>query len=249
MKQTFALLLAVCLTAGAVIAQDNPADNNTENQGRRSSQRFRQRGGERNGNGPGMMMRMPGPFLNGMSPSQDPRAEAEAKIKEKFPAEYTEIVKQRKELEEKLQALAGKAGVKLPLSEEARREKMENFRTKYAKELSEIETLRKSDPREAMEKMRALLEKEGLDMPFNNLHGRRSFRGNDNDRRDGKAEDGNSLPPPRVNRMEEMREELKARYPEKFAQVESLREENPREYRKQFMELVKQYNQDKNTAK
>ena len=99
----------------------------------------------------------------------------------------------RKELEEKLQALAGKAGVKLPLSEEARREKMENFRTKYAKELSEIETLRKSDPREAMEKMRALLEKEGLDMPFNNLHGRRSFRGNDGKCRGKRNKRGRSV--------------------------------------------------------
>lgn len=247
MKQTFALLLAVCLTAGAAIAQDNPADNNTENQGRRSSQRFRQRGGERNGNGPGMMMRMPGPFMNGMSSAQDPRAEAEAKIKEKFPEVYAEIVKQRKALEEKLQALAGKAEVKLPLSEEARREKMQEFRSKYAKELSEIETLRKSDPRGAMEKMRALLEKEGLDMPF--MSGHRSFRGPGSGASGDKTQETDSPPPPRVNRMEEMREELKARYPEKFAQVESLREENPREYRKQFMELVKQYNQDKNTVK
>ncbi len=247
MKQTFALLLALCLAGGTAIAQDNPADNNAKNQGRRFSQHFRQRGGEQDGNGPGMMMRMPGPFMNGMSPAQDPRAEAEAKIKEKFPAEYAEIVKQRKALEEKLQTLAGKAEVKLPLSEEARREKMENFRTKYASELSEIETLRKSDPRGAMEKMRALLEKEGLGMPFI-MHSRRSFRGNGFGAFGDKTQESDS-PPPRVNRMEAMREELKARYPEKFAQVESLREENPREYRKQFMELVKQYNRDKNTAK
>ena len=54
------------------------------------------------------------PGRDGMERRGDPRAEAEAQIKEKFPAEYAEIEKLRAEADAKLRELAKKAGVEIP---------------------------------------------------------------------------------------------------------------------------------------
>ena len=106
------------------------------------------RGGRRfGGEGPGMMM------------MKDPRTEAEAELAKKYPEEFAKLAKARAEAEKGMQDLAGKAGVKLPMADFTRREKMAEFNKKYESELKEINELRKTDPRAADMKLRELTGK------------------------------------------------------------------------------------------
>ena len=94
---------------------------------------------------------------------QNPRAEAEEQLKKQFPAEYAEVEKLRASSEEKLQALAKKANVKLPETMETMRVKMAAVREKYKAEFAEIDKLRETDPRAAMDRTREIYKKEGVE--------------------------------------------------------------------------------------
>ena len=89
----------------------------------------------------------------------NPRAEAEAKIKEKFPEEFAAIEKMRAEAEAKLQELAKKAGVEIP---KTMSEQLAELKAKYPKEMAEIEELGKTDRRAAFQKIRELAEKAAV---------------------------------------------------------------------------------------
>ena len=62
---------------------------------------------------------------------KDPRTEAEAELAKKYPEEFAKLAKERAEAEKGMQDLAGKAGVKLPMADFTRREKMAEFNKKY----------------------------------------------------------------------------------------------------------------------
>lgn len=93
--------------------------------------------------------------MNRMNPAQK-RAEAEAKIAEKFPAEYAAYKKAVEENRTKLKELAAKTGIKLP----ATSEDMAFVSKKYEKELQELSW------QERFTKLRELLEKEGYEISF-----------------------------------------------------------------------------------
>ena len=65
--------------------------------------------------------------------------EAEKKLKELYPAEYAEVLKLREEAEKKLQELAKKANITLPVPPKSMEERMADLKKKYPKEMEEIE--------------------------------------------------------------------------------------------------------------
>ena len=81
------------------------------------------------------------PGRDGMERRGDPRAEADAKLRE----------------------LAKKAGVEIP---KTFAEQMAELKEKYPKEMAEIEELQKTDRMAAFRKMRELAEKAGIALPF-----------------------------------------------------------------------------------
>ena len=160
------------------------------------------------------------------------RAEAEAKIKAKFPKEYAAIEKTREQTEEQLQALAKKADVKLPLTMEARMKKMAAVREKYKAEFEEIAKLRESDPQAARERTAEIYKREGLDMPM-----MPDFR-----RQGG---EGRNQPPQarRGNPMQKMAAIRKA-YPEEMKKIAPLRQEDPQKFRAELRKLAERYDRE-----
>ena len=160
------------------------------------------------------------------------RAEAEAKIKAKFPKEYAAIEKTREQAEEQLQALAKKADVKLPLTMEARMKKMAMIREKYKAEFEEIAKLRETDPQAARERTAEIYKREGLDMPM-----MPDFR-----RQGG---EGRNQPPQarRGNPMQKMAAIRKA-YPEEMKKIAPLRQEDPPKFRAELRKLAERYDRE-----
>lgn len=168
------------------------------------------------------------------------RAEAEKQIKEKFPKEYDEIVKAREQAEEKLQALAQKADVKLPLTQEAMMKKMAGIRTKYQAEFEEIRKMRQSDPQGAMERSAEIFRREGIEMP-------RMGRFN--------APDGDRNGPPqarRGNARQDMQKKIaliRKAYPEEMKKLDELRKEDPGKFREELRKLSRRYDRENPSGK
>lgn len=160
----------------------------------------------------------------------DQRENVEAKLKEKYPAEYAEIEKLRAEADAKLQALAKKAGVQLPLTPEAMRRKMMEIRTRYPKEFEEIDKLRKTDPRAAREKMQEIYRKEGIGFPA--VQDRRHDRF------------GANQPSPRRGNPMEKFKQIRAAYPEEMKKLDELRREDPGRYREEMRKLAERYERE-----
>lgn len=168
---------------------------------------------------------------DGMGRRRDPRAEAEAQIREKFPAEYAEIEKLRAEAEAKLRDLAEKAGVEIP---KTFAEQLLALKEKYPKEMAEIEELRKTDRMAANRKMRELAEKAGIALPVHRPGPAFGRMG------EGTAS-GEEVPPPppRVNRMRKLKQ-LRRKFPKEMAEIEELRRTDPAAAQTKMQELIKQ---------
>lgn len=223
--KTTTLLAGAIVTSitlfSAIAADDSSADTSVERG--RSQREFPggrrarpERGGERRG-----MER------------RDPRAEAEAKIKEKFPAEYAEIEKLRAEADAKLKELAKKAGVEIP---KTYAELMTELKEKFPKEMAEIEELRKTDRMAAFRKQRELAEKAGIEFPMPG--GRNGGMGPGAGREQGEP------PRMRMNQMQQLRE-LRRRYPKEMAEFEELRKTDPAAARAKFQELTAKLEKEK----
>lgn len=175
-----------------------------------------------------------GPRTERMRPSHrnDQRENVEAKLKEKYPKEFAEIDKLRNEAETKLQALAKKAGVQLPLNPETMRKKMTEIRAKYPKEFEEIDKLRKTDPRAAREKMQEIYRKEGIEFPA--MPDRRHDRFGANP---------NQPSPRRGNPMEKL-QQIRAAYPAEMKKLDELRRNDPGRYREEMRKLAERYERE-----
>ena len=161
------------------------------------------------------------------------RAAVEAELKKQYPAEYSEIEKQRIIAENKLEELAKKANVKLPATMESVRLKMEELKNsgKFKAEFEEIEKLNATDRRAAFQKTWELMRKAGIEMP----EMRRTATGGFG--RSGFREE--TVPrTPRENSMRQLME-LRKKYPEEMRKLDAVRREEPEAYRKGVMELLK----------
>ena len=197
--------------------------------GREGGQRGEGFGGGRGGFGG----QRPGGFQGGMMGNRQ-RTEAEAKIKEKFPQEYAAIEKQRETAEEQLQALAKKADVKLPLTQEAMMKKMAAIREKYKKEFEEINQLRQTDPQAARERMAEIFKQEGIEMPMMMRPGEGPRRGGDRGE-GGPARRGNSRP---------NIDKIRKAYPEEMQKLDEIRREDPAKFREEFRKLAERYERE-----
>lgn len=161
------------------------------------------------------------------------RTEAENQIKEKFPKEYAAIEKTREQAEEQLQALAKKAGVNLPLTQEAMMKKMAAVREKYKTEFEEIRKLYGTDPQAARERTQEIFRREGIEMPMMN------FR---------RPDDNRMNPPPRRGNMNQnirkKMDQLKQAYPEEMKKVLALRSEDPQKFRTELRKLAARYDRE-----
>ena len=167
----------------------------------------------------------------------NPRAEAEKQIKEKFPKEFAEIEKTKEQAEEQLQALAKKADVKLPLTQEAMLKKMAAIREKYKAEFEEINKLRQDDPQAARERINEIYKREGIEMPMMGMGGFRRPDGNSQQQRQ----------PRRGNSGQDMRkkmDQIRKAYPEEMKKLQALREEDPQKFRQEMKKLADRYDRE-----
>lgn len=218
MKKTALLAgaLASTLTLFSAIAADDAPATDTPAQdvsgGRREGRQGR---GERGG-------------MN----RRDPRAEAEAQIKAKFPEEYAAIEKMRAEADAKLKELAKKAGVEIP---KTYAEQMADLKEKYPKEMAEIEELQKTDRMAAFRKMRELAEKAGIQLNFGRPGG---MGGGPGMGPGGPGREGaEPAVAPRTNPMQQLRE-LRRKFPQEMAAIEELRKTDPAAARVKILELT-----------
>ena len=206
----FALMM---LAALSVFAQDGDSGNRRNGGDRPGNRR---NGGDR----PGFRSREQGRRGFGWGARQNPRAEAEKKLKEKFPAEYAEIEKMRAEAEKKLQELAKKANIELPALPKSMEERMADLKKKYPKEMKEFEDLQKTNPRAAFTKLREVMMKEN----------------------GGKAP-REGAPAMRNNPQRDLKAAQK-KYPGEWKEIQKLRRKDPAKARKMTKELVEKYKKE-----
>ena len=175
----------------------------------------------RGGNGEGMRRGNSG--FNRMQ-RQNPRAEAEKKLKELYPKEYAEVQKLRDDAEKKLQELAKKANITLPALPKSMSERMEELKKKYPKEMAEYEELQKTDRRAAWAKIRALMEKEG--MTFG-----------------PRGENNRQATPMRENPNRKLKE-VQKKYPEEWKKIMQIRKSDPAKARTMTIELLRKYEKE-----
>lgn len=157
---------------------------------------------------------------NRMNPAGK-RTEAEAKIAEKFPAEYAAYKKSAESNMLKLKELAAKSGVKLP----ANSEEMAYVNKKYAKELEGLQW------RERFAKLREVLEKEGYEMSFGGF-GNFPGRG---------REPQMTRPAPPAKRdfsRNDLARKAKQQYPEEWQEYVELNKKDKRAARKKLEALL-----------
>jgi hypothetical protein len=181
--------------------------------GRRSGQ-FGGRGGQFGGRGQFGGMRM-GQF------SLLRRYTAEKQIAQKFPAEYAAADKEFLAAVAKIEALAAKAKVTLPISMELQIRKL---RAKAPEEFEQLEELAQSDPRAVFGKLRELSEKHNIPLW-------------ETRERSNQEHQRPATPPPTRKSPQQIMRELSRKYPEEMKKIMALREENPREFAKKIQEL------------
>ena len=203
------VVAALMFAAVSVVAQDGGFGGNNF---RRGGNREFGRGGRPGGPGGGRGFNMQ---------RQNPRAEAEKKLKAQYPAEYAEIEKLRAEAEAKLKALAKKANIDLPEAPKSMEERMADLKKKYPKEMEEIEALRKTDPRASFAKLRELMMKEN----------------------GGKMPGGGNRPAMRENQQKVLRDAQK-KYPEDWKEIQRVRKEDPAKARQMTKDLIEKYKKE-----
>lgn len=155
---------------------------------------------------------------------------AEKQIAGKFPAEYAAADKEFLAAVAKLETLAAKAKVTLPLSTDIQLRKL---RAKAPAEFAKLEELSQSDPRAVFGKLRELSEKYQIPL------------WESRDRRQG----GSHRPPAPVSTTrkspQQIMRDLRKAYPEEMKKIMALREENPGLFARKLKELNRRYNQEK----
>jgi len=111
---------------------------------------------------------------------------------------------------------------------------MDKLKQDYPEEFKEIEELRSTDRRAAMEKMRALMQKAGIEFP--QMGGMRPPESPEN------AE--NDVPPPSTKRnifaeIKQAEQRIAAKFPAAYAKLQELRQENMPLARREFTRLYK----------
>jgi len=182
------------------------------------------RGGRGMGSGMGMMRRF--------NPLR--RFVAESQIKSKFPAEYAAADKELLAAAEKIDELAKKAKVTLPVSTELR---MRQLRAKAPEDFAKLEEQSESDPRSVFGGLRDLAEKNGVTLYENAGNGPGPGRGG----REGEVR--RERPQGRENAGQMIRR-LRRKYPEEMKEIEALRSENPKEFSRRLQELNRRYTQE-----
>jgi len=159
---------------------------------------------------------------------------AEKQIAGKFPAEYAAADKEFLAAVAKLEALAAKAKVTLPISTEIQLRKL---RAKAPEEFAKLEELSKSDPRAVFGKLRELSETHKI--PLWESRDRRR----DNDHRP-------PAPAPAARKSpQQIMRDLRKAYPEEMKKIMALREEDPRLFARKIQELNTRYNKEKAAGK
>lgn len=185
--------------------------------GMRGGQRWGGRGGQRGMGFGGMILG---------------RISKESEIQQKFPKEYAEIARQLIDAENKLQDLAKKAKVELPVDNN---NVYRQLKTKAPAEFAEIETKLKSREtmREGFEKLRTLAEKHGLKLGFSMGMG---------GRRDPGTPRNEGRPSMRRNDAAKVRA-IREKFPREWEQVNNLRREGKRrEAEDKIRELMQRLN-------
>ena len=156
-----------------------------------------------------------------MNPGQR-RADAEAKIAEKFPREYAEYKKSTEDNRVKIKELAEKTGIKLP----ANAEETAYVTKKYEKELEGLQW------QERFSKMRELMEKEGYEMGFGGFGG--GFG-----RRDGGSSARPEPPAKRDFSRNDLARKAKQQFPEEWEEYVKLNRTDKDAAKAKLEELLK----------
>ncbi|MBP5183052.1 MAG: hypothetical protein J6331_08515 [Lentisphaeria bacterium] len=157
-----------------------------------------------------------------MNPGQR-RADAEAKIAEKFPKEYAEYKKSTENNRVRIKELAEKTGIKLP----ANAEETAYVTRKYEKELEGLQW------QERFSRMRELMEKEGYEMGFGGFGG--GFG-----RRDGGGASARPEPPAKRDfSRNDMARKIKQQYPEEWEEYVKLNRTDKNAAKAKLEELMK----------
>lgn len=209
--------------AGAVTAAEN--EEMPSREGRRAGMNMRGgRGFGRNGRAGGF-----GGMMARMNPLARFRAEEE--IRQKFPKELDEALKQLAEAEKKVAELAKKAKVELPESNDS---KLRQIQAKKPAEFAKL--VKEEDFRKVFTGLRELAEEVGVE--FGGMMGprQRGPRGPEGARPESSRRRGPDMA--RLRRM----------YPEEMKKLEELRREDPAAFRKGLMELMKKAQEQKSEA-
>ena len=187
------------------------------------------RGGRPGGMGGGLGM------MRRFSPLR--RFVAESQIKSKFAAEYAQAEKELLAAADKIDELAKKAKVTLPVSSELQ---MRRLRAKAPEEFAKLEEQSESDPRAVFGGLRELAEKNGVALSDNPGQPRegRGFRGGE--RGGERGADRPTPAPGRENPAQTIRK-LRRKYPEEMKAIMALREEDPGEFSRRLQELNRRY--------
>ena len=168
---------------------------------------------------------------------------AESQIKSKFAAEYAQAEKELLAAADKIDELAKKAKVTLPVSSELQ---MRRLRAKAPEDFAKLEEQSESDPRAVFGGLRELAEKNGVTLSENPGQPRegRGFRGGERGGERGeRGERGGDRPPRapgRENPAQTIRK-LRQKYPEEMKAIMALREEDPKEFSRRLQELNRRY--------
>lgn len=227
-KQMLTALLALGIIGGTVAAEtgDTPSREGSQRSEMRGSRRGGRMGRGDRGFGAGMGMMRMNPLA---------RFKAEEEIRQKFPKELEEALKQLTEAEQKIAELAKKAKVSLPESHEG---KLRQLQAKQPVEFGKL--VAEEDFRKQFTGLRELAQANGIE-----------FGGMNGPRRGGRPEAGregmrgeSSRRSGRVN-MNKLRRD----YPEEMKKLEELRKTDPEAFRKGLRELVKKSQDSKPEAK
>lgn len=146
---------------------------------------------------------------------------AESQIKAKFAEEYAAADKALLAAVGKIEELAKKAKVTLPVSVEMQIRKL---RAAAPAEFAQLEELSNSDPRAVMGKLRELAEKHGIELWENRNRGQQERR------------PATPAPSTRENPRQVIRR-LQKKYPQEMEEIMALRERNPKEFSRRLQEL------------
>jgi len=153
----------------------------------------------------------------------------DGKIRKAFPQEFDAVNRELCAVEEKLEKLAERAGVKYPLNFNAQLHKL---RVAAPEKMAEIELMAAEDPRGAFRAINELAKEHGLEIAAPGMRGR---RGGERPGRGPRGGGEEKLEPRRIATppLRKLREE----FPEEMKRYDELRQEDPEAAKKLLLEL------------